>query len=165
MKLSCAVLAAIIDGRPHRVGDLLPYLRRRIDPTQAMKTATRGQDRWEYKFHVRPNLTVEQQIERGSDKILRGTFFHLRKTGQITVEGMGKSDEEGREVRPVKDLVIQLTEAWMAKLRRAETVNGDGKTGHHGSTTFPGVWKELRHAFVMGWITNLNPEWTVEDIR
>ena len=138
MKISSSILACLINGRPHAVRDLIPYLRRRINPTAMIRAYKR--DRGRNTKTVRSEPPFAKQMELGMYSILNSSIHNLEEYGSITVV----RPNGYYEGRMLDHTTIQLTPLGHKVLWSPQTY-GQKQVGSQ-------AWTELFHAKNNGWL-------------
>lgn len=131
MKLASCVFACLIDGKAKRLGDLLPYLVRRVKPNIAVKTfmAAPRYDR---------NASLKKQIESGSRRVVGSSINNMLHAGKITVT-------KAHSRTSLEDFVIQITKKGM------DTVLSPSNKPESAVSTQ--AWNELKSAVRKGWLS------------
>lgn len=140
MSFTDSLEVLLIDGKPHPLTELLPYLKRRINPSRAARVFARKNNGRRHKLETLPPL--KEQIERGVKTILQETLTHLLAKEIITITPPGRMVD-------LNILTLQLTPLAMEKLHQRRKPQRGAR-----------IWKELRKALAQGWLNiqiTINP--------
>ena len=131
-KIGLSVLASLLDGKPHRVGDWLTYWRSRIDPSKAVrKYMTNYKRRATHRQDPKP---LEQQVELGGNRIILTTFSYYQRKGWLVY----RQTEAGN----MDDIIVQLTPLALEQMRSDKSGNAVGNR----------FWLEMKRAWHKGFL-------------
>lgn len=125
------ILAAMMGRDSVRVGDILPYLHRRIDPSRAVSRLLSERNRRKYGLE---GIGLQDQIELGKQLIVGETLRHMRKYVSYGDQRFSPHSQFTSE------------EVWANIII---TLNERGKQAQQN----PSVWRELQHALTQGFLT------------
>ncbi len=120
MKLSSVVTALLLDGEPRYVADLLPYLRKKIDPKQAVRRFLNQRERSRNNaapvLASRKEASLEEQVLVGGYRVITQTLSRMRNRGEIEiVEGPdGKWKSHAIRLAPDAITAIKNRTNWQA---------------------------------------------------
>lgn len=131
------ILASLLDGQPHQVGEYLTYWKSRIDPSMAARKYTDAYKRNRRRRGQEPGndlKPLDEKIETGSNRIILTTLGYYRRREWLTYH----QPSPGR----IDNITVQLTPLALHVLRLDRQKN----------STFNRVWAELKLAFQKGFV-------------
>jgi hypothetical protein len=125
------MLVRLLDGKPHRVIDMVAYLSDHVDPAKATRVYLMERSR--YKTDVTPMPPLEKQIAVGRRRMIMSSIAMTKQVGLIDVQapaGYGQVYQKG---------VLHITEKGRDMLK-TYSLNEPGG----------GMWKEIKKLYKNG---------------